>query len=233
MNSPPPPPLVFLYTRETGLLVGEALLFLLNRHPVCHPCTLLTYDTIGGISVLISPALVVTCVYIPSASDFHYYLSLMDFMNNLTSDYDHLVAGDFSMPDIDWNTMSAPSICSEMFCKAIVHRNLRQIISEPTHIKGNTLDLVLTDTPELISDINNSYQTYSSDHYFVSILFAAHNHYSSSPSKRNPGVEFNWIKADWTGLTDFLMDMNFSSCFMKNADITDSWSLLRDFLIDA
>ena len=36
-----------------------------------------------------------------------------------------------------------------------------------------------------------------------------------------------------TGLTDFLMDMDFSSCFINYADITASWSLLRDSLINA
>ena len=55
------------------------------------------------------------------------------FLLHLTSDYNHLVVGDFNMPDIDWNTMSAPSTCSEMFCEAIFNRNFCHIISEPTH----------------------------------------------------------------------------------------------------
>ena len=225
------PPGFSVYLRDRSSRGGGVAVFV--KSPSCLSSALLTHDTIEGISVLISPASVVTFVYVPPASDFHYYLSLMAFMNNLTSVYNHLVVGDFNMPDIDWNTMSAPSICSEMFCEAVVNRNLCQIISEPTHIKGNTLDLVLSDTPERISDINISDQTYSSDHYFISILFATHYHYSASPSKRNPGVDFNWNKADWTGLPDFFMDIDFSSRFTSNADITASWSLLRDSLIDA
>ena len=180
--------------------------------------------------MLISSALVVTCIYVPPISDLHYYLTLMDFINNLTPDYNHLIAGDLNMPDIDWNSMSAPSICSKMFCDAIFNRNLCQLISKPTHIKGNTLDLVLSDTPECISDINISDQTYS---YFMSILFSAHCNYSASPSKHSLRSDFNWNKADWTGLTDFLLDVDFSFCFTNDADITASWSLLRDTLIDA
>ena len=60
-------PLGFSDTAETGLLVGEALLFLSNSHPVCP-------------SVLISPALVITCVYVPIAFDFYYYFTLTDFI---------------------------------------------------------------------------------------------------------------------------------------------------------
>ena len=116
-------------------------------------------------------------------------------MNNLTSTYNHLIAGDLNMPDIDWKSMFAPSIGSEMFCEAIFNRNLSQFISKPTHIKGNTIVLVFSDTLEWISDINISEQTYSSDHYFISILYTAHYHYSAiygrerekpSPGK-NPG----------------------------------------------
>ena len=225
------PPGFSVYRRDRSSRGGGVAVFV--KLSSCLSSILSTHDTIEGISVLISPALVITCVYVPPASDFYYYLTLMDFMNNLTSDYNHLVIGDFNMPDIDWNTMSAPSICSEMFCDAIFNRNLCQIISEPTHIKGNTLDLVLSDTPERILDINISDQTYSSDHYFISILFSAHCHCSVSPSKHNPRMDFNRNKADWTGLTDFLMDMDFSSCFINNADINASWSLIRDSLIDA
>ena len=76
-------------------------------------------------------------------------------------------------------------------------------------------------------------QTYSSDHYFISILFAANCHHSALPSKRNPRLDFNWNRADWTRPTDFLMDTDFSSCFINNVDINASWSLLRDSLIDA
>ena len=135
------------------------------------------------------------------------------------------------MPDIDWSAMSAPSTCSEMFCEAIFNRNLSQIISKPTHIKGNIIDLVLSDTPECITEINISNQTYSFDHYFISILFAANCYHSASPSKRNPKLDFNWNKANWTGLTEFLMDMDFLSCFINNPDNNVSWSLLRDSLI--
>ena len=154
-------------------------------------------------------------------------------MNNLTSDYNHLIAGDFNMPDIDWNSTSAPSIGSEMLCQAIFNRNLCQLINKPTHIKGNTIDLIFSDTPECISDINISEQTYSSDHYFISILYTAHCHYSASPSKLSLRSDFNWNKADWTGLTDFILDVDFSHCFTNDSDITASWSLFRDTLIDA
>ena len=154
-------------------------------------------------------------------------------MKNLFLDYNHLVVGDFNMPYIDWNTMSAPSTYSEMFCEAIFNRNLCPITREPTHIEGNTLDLVFSGTPKCITDINISCRSYLvlwSLFYFY--FLAAFWHHLASPSKWNPRMDFSWNEMDWTGLTYLFTDMEFSSCFIKSGDTNASYSLLRDSLIE-
>lgn len=49
---------------------------------------------------------------------------------------------DFNLPDIDWNTMSGVSVISNQFCDFVFDNGLCQLINGPTHIHGNTLDLL-------------------------------------------------------------------------------------------
>ena len=57
----------------------------------------------------------------------------------LSSDNPCIIAGDFNLPDICWSSESS-SFCDFVFqCNRTQHN----IIVQPTHIKGNMLDLVL------------------------------------------------------------------------------------------
>ena len=53
--------------------------------------------------------------------------------------------GDFNAPDVDWDTFTASSPYSIALCNFIFEFNLVQFVHpDPTHAKGNTLDLVLS-----------------------------------------------------------------------------------------
>ena len=67
------PPLVFLHRRDRSSRGGGVAVFV--KLSSCFSSILLIHDAIEGISVLIPPGLVVTCVYVPPASDFYYYLT--------------------------------------------------------------------------------------------------------------------------------------------------------------
>ena len=76
--------------------------------------------------------------------------------------------GDFLTCLILIGTYSQPHHSSLTLCNTVFDCNLYQIIDEPTHIHGNTLDLVLTTTPESISNIhiNKHSQTILSLRFF-------------------------------------------------------------------
>ena len=93
----------------------------------------------------------------------------------------------------------------------------------------NTLDLILSDSPQHVYDSNILDQTYSSDHYFVSIVFEIHSLIpGSSPV---PTFNFNRNEADWAGLSDYLLDKDFLKCCSPN-DIDKAWLELKT-IIDA
>ena len=52
-----------------------------------------------------------------------------------------LILGDLNLPDIDWDTYTGTySVIADLACKY----NMCQLVSDPTHIMGNTLDVILT-----------------------------------------------------------------------------------------
>ena len=85
-------------------------------------------------------------------------------------------------PDVDWSTLSAHFHRSILLCVIIYHLNLIQLISFPTHIQGNTLDLLFTIIGEHIHNISTTTSsTLQSDHLII--LFD--NNCSIRPHKKN------------------------------------------------
>jgi len=51
---------------------------------------------------------------------------------------------DFNYHDIEWLTLSGINLNSSSFCDFVFDTNLIQLVENPTHIAGHTLDLILT-----------------------------------------------------------------------------------------
>jgi len=62
--------------------------------------------------------------------------------------------GDFNFPGINWTNQSSVKKSQE-FLDETIFAGLHQIVDFPTHIKGNILDLVITDSPNNIVNITD------------------------------------------------------------------------------
>jgi hypothetical protein len=80
------------------------------------------------------------------------------------ADKNCFLVGDFNVPD--WANGAAGRRSRELL-EAANDRLLEQLVAFPTHIRGNTLDLVLTDMPERVSDVRDEGRLGSSDHVTV------------------------------------------------------------------
>ena len=141
------------------------------------PSTLLSSPNhLECISVLISPKLVISSIYVPPSANLPHLYPVVSFINDLSSDCTHILVGDFNMPDINWQSLTAASPQSELVCDTIYDKNLHQLIAVPTHVKGNILDLVLTNSPEFIINIKVHSRSYSSDHYLISVSYCSSAH---------------------------------------------------------
>ena len=172
-------------------------------------------------------------VYIPPLSAPSYHsdlLSYFDFL--LTPNGKTVILGDFNFPDINWETLSGTSPHSNYFCDLIYKFNLNQFVSHPTHVKGNILDIVLSNDPDLIQnltvDSSNSLPP-SSDHFKVTFSLTI----STPPmAKSKVSYFFNYSKADWPGLSSFLLDYDFTHLYSV-CDLDSIWSHLQLIILEA
>ena len=79
----------------------------------------------------------------------------------------------------------------------VFQNNLSQLINTPTHLKGNILDLVLTNSDELISNVEVTppRHSLSSDHYIISFQLLS----KSVSSREKPRYIFDFPKGNLTG----------------------------------
>ena len=80
-----------------------------------------------------------------------------------TAEEKSVIIGDFNMPDIDWRGGTAKGRAKE-FLEAAEDSIMTQLVNFSTHIKGNVLDLVLTNIPERIPEVYEGGRLGRSDH---------------------------------------------------------------------
>lgn len=112
--------------------------------------------------------LTVCLVYLPPLSSHSNLLSYLDHLLSLNQKT--VILGDFNLPDINWESLSGSSPQSHNFCDLIFKYNITQFVTLPTHTKGNILDLILSNDPDLVHDLSidssNSLPP-SSDHFKI------------------------------------------------------------------
>jgi len=139
-------------------------------------------------------------MYVPPSCSEEYQQEAIHYLNSLPTDCDIIALGDFNAPDIDWSTLTGTTNYSHSLCNAVYNKNLTQIIITPTHKQGNTLDLILTNSPSRI--INLNIQTSPSDHYMITADLLTH---TSQCSKHNlKSSKFLYSRGDYESMDDFL-----------------------------
>ena len=182
-------------------------------------------DNLEVITVSINSGLPITLctIYIPPNSSDTYQSSLLSYLRDLINSNEHLVlVGDFNLPDIDWDTLTGTSAFSCAFCDFVFDSNLSQLVDKSTHTKGNLLDLVLTNSDELVHNLNisSTHHAMSSDHSIISFCLLL-----SIPAF--PTEESRYVfDFPFQGLCEFLLDYNFSDCFNSN-DVETVWSSIK------
>ena len=129
------------------------------------------------------------------------------------------MVGDFNLPDIDWNDSNRPVLKTtretnlhQLFVDFIISNNLSQVINKPTHDKGNTLDLVVTN----VTTTNPRVESSCSDHSIINFNVLADNVIKRTASLTKPKPYWQFEKADITNIT---MD-----CYSLHCKITSDIS---------
>ena len=134
--------------------------------------------------------------------------------------------GDFNSPNVNWSTLSGNTCFSSHLCDLMFQFNLSQLVSSPTHIGGNTLDLVITNSDNLISSLTVHPHNHSSivtDHYLIYFTVPL----CSVKHKKVPSTFiYNFPKGDYLGMSNYLLSCDLSE-FYTTTDIDKAWSTLK------
>ena len=116
------------------------------------------------------------------------------------------------------------------FLNSFHNFGLEQCINVPTHIKGRTLDLLLTSNRNMLKDIKVLDVTNSckSDHFPITCKISTNIEYVKN-SKRKI---LNFKRADWAGLNRDLSCVNWNSIFSHYAEPENCWLIFKAILSD-
>ena len=102
-----------------------------------------------------------------------------------------VILGDFNFSGICWERNYSSSVGEQEFLRTIGDKFLTQHVDFSTHEDGNTLDLVLSSSPELVAGVGNEGPLATADHVMLDIKIVG-------PARDRTSVEMvpDWRKAD-------------------------------------
>ena len=140
-----------------------------------------------------------------------------------------IVVGDFNAPDVNWSTLTASSHSSKYLCDVVSRLNLIQLITVPTHIHGNMLDLLFTNIDDCVQNISVTTNTIlQSDHFIILFEVIC----STRPHRQTVRYVYDYSEANFEGLNNYLLNVDFSSCYACS-DVDDIWKHLKSIIFTA
>ena len=152
-------------------------------------------------------------------------------MGTDNSNEDLILLGDFNLPNINWDTMSGSIPWSTYFCDFLFKLNLEQFITTSTHIAGNILDVILTNTT-IISEIQVITPLpwgLSSDHHLIYFILSVDQ--PPVPHKFHQSV-YDYSKANWDGFLHYLQSQDYTD-YLNTSNVKTLWSSLKHLIYQA
>ena len=142
----------------------------------------------------------------------------------------HFLVGDFNLNSVSWpDGHTACNLHRKFIDFLIADMGHTQLISNSTHISGNTLDLLFTNIPSLIEHVKVLGQNEAclSDHFGITFDVNLRIKYSKIPKRRM----YNYRKANWDGLNSALRLINWNH-IIGSCDPHIAWPRFRKILTD-
>ena len=103
-------------------------------------------------------------IYRPPPSGQENFDMLCDLIRE--AEKNSIMVGDFNLPNIDWNSGVAGRR-DEKLVEALQDSFMEQMVDFPTHIKGNCLDLLITNIPGKVKEVLDMGRLGKSDHLII------------------------------------------------------------------
>ena len=163
------------------------------------------------------------------------YNALENYFNTLlkTNKYSKLyIVGDFNFPAIkplNWETGLSDQPLEQSFISLFSNLGLTQCIKESTHYKGNTLDLLLTNSPHSVCNISlkAEHNLCFSDHLPIGFNIKSNVKRKKSSKRKIP----NFKKANWDNLNRELSEINWTF-LLSSHNIETCWNKFKSKLTE-
>lgn len=166
------------------------------------------------------------CVYLPpvSSKDLLIVSQLIEVLKQFMPKNQVYVIGDFNFGNYKWDhSVPTKKASLNRFLLFLEKYSLSQLITSPTHIDGNTLDLVIASTPENILNIELLEPlTVTCDHQMIKLSIR-----STTSNKIPRQNNFNFYLADYNKINQYLSSINWEDIFSFSNNIEDMYN---DFL---
>ena len=128
--------------------------------------------------------------------------------------------GDFNLSNADWSNNCSSNGTEQAFIEEFIRAGLIQLINQPTHFRGNTLDILLTNSENTIDNLAILHTSCicKSDHYTISFDIKI----KIKRKKPTKIKVFNFKRAGWEHLNEDLNNVVWSSV-IDSQDSNTAW----------
>ena len=141
-----------------------------------------------------------------------------------------VLVGDLNLPSVDWDQGLSSDLTEQLFVDTFNDLSLQQLVREPTHLRGNVLDIILSDQPANISNIvvDSKHGLCGSDHYAISFNLA------SIAKKKKPVKRkiYNYKQANWESMKAHFSSVNWDEFLGNSAGVDDAWRKFKTAFFD-
>ena len=224
-----------IYRHDRNLHGGGVLLAISNNINSRKLKT--AYDDIEVVAAEVTlpqnEAILIIGCYLPPNSSTPTVAFLIQSISELITCYPSnycIILGDVNHPEIEWDSLTSTSESGILITDCFFKFNMHQIIKDPTHEKGNILDIIATNNPQAISNVHIE-STCRSDHYLISF-----HHISKSPPITSKSKETRklWLysKTNTPSLQRYITN-RLRTTFSPNPTTNVLWNLISSVLNEA
>ncbi len=172
--------------------------------------------------------LLVGCVYRSPNANNVYNSNVNKFISKITQmKYSHiLILGDFNYPDISWDTWTTNSNnendINNLFLNAVKDSYMSQHVDQPTRIRGSQvpslIDLVLTNEPGMVNNVEIQSPLGASDHGLLAFTFYCYN-----VRPKNAPLKYQFSRGDYCSMKQDISTTKWNEVFSPDDSVDELW----------
>lgn len=134
------------------------------------------------------------------------------------------LVGDLNMPQVRWDQGFSSVPIEQAFIDTFNDLSLQQLVTEPTHYRGNILDVILADKPEIVSGliVDSKHGICGSDHYAMRFNIRLNTKKKKSTKRKI----YSFKRANWTNLNNALNSENWEH-LLRGKPVDEAWSVFN------